>query len=102
MSEAPAASENPQTSLYETTIENPELEALLDRRATLKEKASKATKEAAAAHEAVVTELDRLDIADAPVRIGRWVVALRPVAGRSVSFETGATERLVIKPLPEV
>ena len=102
MSTTTGAAEQPQTSLYETTIENPELEALLDERQAKKDRASKAAKEAKSVHERVLEEVEKLDIADAPVRVGRWVVARRPVAARSVSFTADATDRLVIKPLPEV
>lgn len=102
MSTTTGAAEQPQTSLYETTLDNPELEALLDARQEKRDRASKATKDAKNAHELVVAEIEKLDLADAPVRVGRWVVARRPVAARSVSFTADATERLVIKPLPEV
>jgi hypothetical protein len=97
-----SAAADPQTSLYETTIDNPELEGLLENRDKLRAAAAQARKRATAAHEAVRQQIETLDIADAPVRIGRFVVAMRPVSARSVSFETAPTMRLVIKPLPEV
>lgn len=96
-----SAEPDPQTSIYETTIAEPELEQLLEERAQLREKAAAARKRAQGVHEQVRERIEQLDIADAPVRIGRFVVAMRPVAPRSVSFETSPTVRLVIKPLPD-
>lgn len=97
----PAAQQNPQTSLYETTIENPSLAEQLSRRQKLKETASAAGKEYRAANDAVKTALEKLDLADAPVRIGDFVVRMAPVSARSVAFETSPTSRLVISPLPD-
>jgi|KBSMisStandDraft_5_1062788.scaffolds.fasta_scaffold18553_6 hypothetical protein len=96
-----AAVPDPQTSLYETTIDNPEIEALLEERAKRKATASEAGKRARTAHDRVIEELEKLDLADAPVRIGNYVVARRPVKARHVEFTAEATSRLVIKPLPE-
>jgi hypothetical protein len=98
----PAAQQNPQTSLYETTIDNPGLADQLARRQKLKDAAAKAGKDYRAANDAVKTALEQLDLgADAPVRIGDFVVRIAPVASRSVAFETSPTQRLVISPLPE-
>lgn len=91
----------PQQSLYETTIEDAELEQLLDDRAKAKDAASKANKRARRLDEAARAKLETLDLADAPVRIGNYLVAYRPVAARQVNFTAEATSRLVIKPLPE-
>jgi hypothetical protein len=99
---SPQASHDPQTSLYETTIESPELELALEDRATKKAAAAAARKKADGAHEVVVELVAKLDLADAPVRIGGYVVQLKATNPRSVSFETAAGTRLSIKPLPEL
>lgn len=96
-----AAVPEPQQSLYETTLENPELEAALVERANRKAAAKAANKKATTAHERVVELVEGLDLADAPVRVGDYVLQLKPTKPRSVSFETAAGSRLVIRPLPE-
>lgn len=98
----PTAAQDPQTSLYETTIDNPTLAEQLDRRQKLKDTKAAAERAYRSANEAVKTELEKLDLGtNAPVRIGDFVVRLAPVSARQVAFETSPTSRLVISPLPE-
>lgn len=96
-----AVKTDPQTSLYETVIDDPALEEKLEQRETLKGKARVAGKWFREKDEAVKADLGELDLADAPVRIGRFVVARREVAGRSVSFETNPSARISIKTIVE-
>lgn len=95
------AAENPQTSLYETTIENAELEALLEKRDELKTKAAGARKRFEAVDVEAREAIEKLDIADAPVRIGKYVVKVVQTSTRTVeSFEVAGGSRLKISPLP--
>lgn len=97
-----AATEQPQTSLYETTLNEPAIEELLEKRAKAKESAKAVTKRARDADTAAKVALEGLDLGtDAPVRIGRFVVARKLTASRSVSFETAPGVRMSIKPLPD-
>ncbi len=96
------AEANPQTSLYETTIEDEAIEQLLEARQKAKDSAKAVSKKARDAHAAAKVALEALDLGhDAPVRIGRFVVSLKATASRSVSFETAPGTRLSIKALPE-
>lgn len=94
-------SARPQISIYEQTIEDPELEAALERREVLKAAASEARKSLTEATDSIKTTVKALDVADAPVRVGRFVISQRRIAAKSVSFETAPTERLSIRLLPE-
>lgn len=88
----------PQTSIYETTIENAELEAALESREVTKAAASAARTNHAAADEHAKGLAEGLDLGDdAPVRVGRFVLTRKPVAARSVAFDTEPTTRLTIR-----
>jgi hypothetical protein len=92
----------PQVSLYETTIENAELEAALEELQETKEKLrplNKQKKDGAAAAKLLV---EALDLSDGPVRVGRFVIALKPTAARHVEFDADPGERLVIKLLEDM
>jgi hypothetical protein len=94
--------EQPQTSVYEAVIENPELEALLENREKRKASAKAVSKQYRDVDAAAKVALDQLDLGDgAPVRIGRFVVASKVTSGRSVSFETAPGRRITIKALEE-
>lgn len=97
----PAASAQPQTSIYETTIDNPDLEAALEEREDARQTASKARADFNTLSEKVKALVAITDIADAPVRVGRFVISRRNIAAKSVSFETEATTRLQISLLSE-
>jgi len=90
-----------QTSLYETTLEDPDLEAALEKREKAKASAANARKRYTEADGAAKALADAHDIADAPVRVGRFVISRRQVAPRSVAFETAGSERIAIGLLPE-
>jgi hypothetical protein len=98
-----AAVAQPQASLYEVTIEHAEVETALEAREKVKARlrdARKAFKEADDKAKGLVETLELGD--DAAVRVGRFVLTRRVVAGRSVSFETGESARLYIKLLEEL
>ncbi len=86
-----AVSEQPQTSIYEKTIEDQALEDTLENRDTLRQAASEARaffKEADDKAKAAIAGLDLGN--DAPVRVGRFVLTRKMRPARSVSFETEA------------
>ena len=93
---------DPQTSIYETVIDDPELAAALEERLKRKTSVANANKRYRQIDETVKARLEELDLGDeAPVRIGRFIVTRKRTAGRSVSFETEPGARLWIKLLPE-
>lgn len=96
MSTAPEA----QTSLYETTLDNPELEELLERRERAKAAKGKANKTFKEADGATKDAIGKLDLGiDAPVRCGRFVIRFSPVPAKNVAFTTDPTTQLKISPL---
>lgn len=96
------AAANPQTSIYETTIDDPAVEKLLEERDTLRQKKATAQKAFKDKTDEAKAALAALDLGvDAPVRIGRFVVAHKTVPGRAVSFETDPTTRLQISLISE-
>jgi hypothetical protein len=95
-----SAAADPQTSIYETTLDNPELEALLETRDKAKASARAVNKKAKEADDAAKAALEGLDLGtDATVRIGRFVVTLKNTPSKSVSFDTAAGTRWSIRPL---
>lgn len=87
----------PQTSIYETTIENPDIEDALEKRDQLRERASEARALFKEADDAAKAKLAALDLGnDAPIRCGRFVITRRMREARSVSFETEASVQLRI------
>jgi hypothetical protein len=86
-----AVAAKPQTSLYETTLDDADLEKQLEERDKLRTAASEARalfKEADDKAKGSIANLDLGD--DAPVRVGRFVVTRKLRKPRSVSFETEA------------
>lgn len=97
-----ASTAQPQTTIYETEIENPDLERVLETREKLKEKKGESVKQYKTADDQAKALIEGLDLGeDAPVRVGRFVVKRTSVASRSVAFETDPTSRLQIRLLPE-
>lgn len=90
-----------QTSIYETTIENPELETLLERRESAKEARGKANAKFKEIDDLVKFKITELDLGDAPVRVGSYVIEQKAIAGRDVAFSTDPTTRLQIKLIDE-
>lgn len=92
------ASEQPQTSVYETEIVNQALEKALIEREQLKD----ARREAGAAFneidDRVKAMIEGLELGDeAPVRVGNFVIERKLSPARSVSFDTEARKRISIK-----
>lgn len=85
-----SATEQGQTSIYETTIDNPELADLLDRRQKARDDRAKQNAKVKELDDLVRFKITELDLGDAPVRIGRFLLTPKERAARSVSFETEA------------
>lgn len=96
-----SAAPQPQTAIYETTLDKPELEKALEQREKVKADAGEARKRFKDADERAKGIIATLDLGDAPVRVGNFVITERSVAGRSVAFETGPTSRITISLLDE-
>lgn len=97
-----AAAAQPQTTLYETVIDDGELESALEARERLRVKKGEITKEFKSADEVAKAKINELDLGlDANVRIGRFVVGLRKIEGGVVTFEKNPSTRLRIGVLPE-
>lgn len=91
----------PQTNIYETTIEDADLEALLEERQKAKEQAGSIRKVYKKKDDAAKAKIEEIELGDgAAVRVGRFVVSRRPVAARDVEFHTAPTTRISIRPLP--
>jgi hypothetical protein len=96
------ARRQPQTSIYETTLERPDIEEALETRHSMSERKSTATHNLKVADDRARELLEALELGDgAAVRIGRFVVWQKRYAGREVSFSTDAKSRIRIKPIKE-
>lgn len=86
-----AVAAQPQTSLYETTIDDADLEKALEARQKLREAASTANALFKEADEKAKAAILGLDLgSDAPVRVGWFVLTRKMSKPRSVAFETEA------------
>lgn len=95
------ARSNRQTSIYETTIDNPALAELLDEReeaAAAKKTAKKTYDELDKKAKAII---ETLDLGDAPVRVGNFVITRKMFEGGHVAFEKNASTRTYISLLGE-
>lgn len=94
---------NPQASLYETTIENADLEDALEKRQKAKEKRAAASKAFRDADEEAKGLIAKADLGlDATVRVGRFTLTEKHTPARSVSFDTAAGKRLQIGLIDEL
>lgn len=89
--------DQPQTSLDEATIDDADLEAMLEQREQAKATAGKARKAYKEVDDDAKARIRQLELGDTPARLGRFVIAERDVAGRSVVFETEPTTRITIR-----
>jgi len=96
------ARRQPQTSIYETTLENPELEEALKTRASMKDRESTAKHNTKVADERAKGLIATLDLGvGAAVRVGDFVIEIKPTKPRDVAFKTDAGTRVWIKPIKE-
>lgn len=92
-----------QASIYETTIENAELETALEDLQKARDRAKSARTKVREADDKVRPLIDELELGDdAPVRVGRFVITRKRVAPREVAFTTDSSVRLYIRPIPEL
>ena len=97
-----AVTARPQTSLYETTIEDTDLENALEERQKLREKASEARALFKEADDKTKARVALLDLGNgAPARVGRFVITRKVRAARSVAFETEAKVSTTISMLKD-
>jgi len=81
-----------QIGMDDNIVQNPDLEALLDKREGLKEYTAeyrKVDKDAKAKIATITTPM--------PYRVGRFLIATQSVPAKSVSFETDPGTRVTIK-----
>lgn len=92
-----AARPQPQTALDEHVIEDELLEKALEAREGAKANALAARKAYGKAHDAVKGHLERHDLSEGPLRVGRFVVTARELEGRSVAFDVEPSTRVSIR-----
>lgn len=94
--------EDPQTTIDERVVENPELEQALVDRGKLKAFAGEATKKYREQNEIVRGMVAEFALEDGQsIRVGRYRITRTPVAGRAVAFETNPTSRVTIAELDD-
>jgi len=81
-----------QIHMEEHFVGNPELEQLLEEREDLKASVSEYRKTDKEVKEKIASTSEVT-----PYRIGRFVIDKKPIAAKSVSFETAPSERYSIK-----
>lgn len=92
-----AAAPEPQLTVDEKVVEDPELEAALDKREDARAAKAEATGAFKVADTVVKAMLDGLELeAGKPVRVAGYLIERRTVAGRDVNFSTEPTSRLWI------
>lgn len=97
-----ATTEQPQTSLYEKEIQNDELVKALELREKLRGDVAAVKKRLDDADTRARGIIAGLDIADAPVRCGKWLLVEKRRPGRTVeSFEVAPKVSVQISLLPE-
>lgn len=97
-----SATESAQTTLYEKEIEDPELEKALDQRQALRDKRKDLNTKIRDAEGAVSTKIEELELGEeAPVRVGRYLIALRRTEPKDVQFTRGGGTRLQISLLDD-
>jgi hypothetical protein len=86
----------PQLALDETTVTDADLEAALESRQRSKEEAASARGEFTTADNVAKALIERLELDEGPVRIGRFRITRSVLKGRSVTFETQDKPRVQI------
>ena len=91
-----------QTSIYETTREDPELEKALETRQAKKDVVDEAKHNFKVADDLVKPMIDALDLGhDAAIRVGRFVIVQKPRKGGHREFDVAASTQTRIKVLDE-
>lgn len=93
-----AVAQADQTRMDEQIVDDADLEAALEAREAAKEKAGFANKTYREAKTQAEAALEGQELADGDViRVGRFRVEKKAVAGRSVAFDTSPSSRLTIR-----
>lgn len=91
-----------QTSIYETTLENPELEEQLKAREARKSELSTARQNFETSDKAAQALIDKIELGeDAAVRVGDFVISQKLGKAGHVEFERKASLRTRIRKLDE-
>lgn len=87
----------PQQGFDEQVIEDADLQRALETRQAAKEERSEKNKAYKKAHDVANALIERLELpVGGAARVGRFRITRRAVEGRSVSFETGDSDRVTI------
>jgi hypothetical protein len=98
----PRSRRRAQISIYETTLDNPELEAALKTRESMKDKVGEARHNFKVADDAVAPLIAKLELGeDAAVRVGDFVISQKLGKSGHVEFERTAKLRTRIRKLDE-
>lgn len=98
----PRSGRRPQMALYETTRDDPELEAALKTRESMLQKRSEANHNFKVADDAVQKKIEALELGhDAAVRVGDFVITSKATKGGHVEFDRNASTRIRIKLLSD-
>ena len=98
----PNARRKPQTSIYESVVENPELEEALRSRADKASRLSTARHNYDTANERAQQLLGAMDLGDGTaIRVGDFVITAKLDKGRDVAFKTDPQLRIRIRPVRE-
>ena len=91
-----------QTSIYETTLDKPELEEALKVRESMADRRSTANHNIKNADERARKLIDDLELGDdTVVRVGDFIISSKMAKGRDVAFKTDPQLRIRIKPVKE-
>lgn len=91
-----------QTSIYESVVENPELEEALRSRDDKASRLSTARQNYETANKRAQEIIAGLDLGDGTViRVGDFIISAKMDRGRDVSFKTDPQLRFRIKPVKE-
>ena len=94
MPESTSAEAEGQLAFDEQTVDEPDLEEALEAREKVRAERAAVNLEYREKHEAAVELIAQLAIGEeGPVRVGRFRLTRKPVAGRDVYFTTEPTER---------
>lgn len=98
MTNGHTATAQPQGSFDEEPLDNPELEKLLEDWAAKKERLKPVRKAFNTINATVKERIEQAELPNGSYRVGPFVVSIKPVEEREISFERTASKRISIKP----
>lgn len=87
----------PQMALDEETLEDPELEDLLDKRESAKELMKPYRKRYQDAHKLVMARIAQKELSDGTYRFGEFIVKQSEAEEKHIEFERTSSKRISIK-----